>query len=130
MCSNHTCGVVLNDRPDSCLFIQFIKCPFVKFFINTELISSICSCPSVSSQILLFWDDHGLRPHLYDFFRSITLFTNTIWISWLLIMKLAECIALCCQFYHQQKVCVNKSSNCFSTSENRVRREFEIQYSL
>ena len=38
---------------------------------------------------------------IYEFFKSITLFTNSIWKSWLLITKLGACVALIPHLYHQ-----------------------------
>ena len=32
--------------------------------------------------------------HIYKFFKSLTLFTHSIWKSWLLVTKLGACVAL------------------------------------
>ena len=38
---------------------------------------------------------------IYEFFKSITLFTNSIWKPWLLITKLGACVALIHHLHHQ-----------------------------
>ena len=36
-----------------------------------------------------------------EFLTSITLFTNSMWKSWLLVTKLAPCVTFGCQFHHK-----------------------------
>ena len=46
---------------------------------------------------------------IYEFFKSITLFTNSMWKSWLLIAKVCACIALVHDLHHQLYIRVNKA---------------------
>ena len=62
---------------------------------------------------------------IYEFFKSIALFTNSTWKYWQLITKLGACVALVHHFHHQIFIHVNKSSYYFGTSKRSVRNKFE-----
>ena len=46
---------------------------------------------------------------IYEFFMSITLFINSMWKSWQLIMKLGACVAPVHHLHLQILICVNKA---------------------
>ena len=68
--------------------------------------------------------------NIYKFFKLVTLLTNSMENSRLLITKSVVCVALSYNLHHEQEIRVNKSSYCFSTSESSTRNEFEKKYSL
>ena len=66
--------------------------------------------PEISHfQMILAWISNT-----YKFFKSITIFTNTMWKSWLLKTKLGACVAL-----------IHRSTHCFGISKRTVRKKFE-----
>ena len=46
---------------------------------------------------------------IYEFFQSITLFTNSMWKSWLLLTKLRAGVALDRYLHYEQEIHVNKA---------------------
>ena len=62
---------------------------------------------------------------LYEFCKSITVFTNLMWKSWLLVTKLDACVAFGYHLCHEQLIRVNKSTNCLSTHDWNTGNEFE-----
>ena len=68
--------------------------------------------------------------HIYELFKSIKLFTNSIWKSWLLMTILDACVVLVHHLHHQLLIRVNKSTYYFGTSERGIRNEFENQCNL
>ena len=64
---------------------------------------------------------------IYELFKSITLFPNSMWKSWLLITKLGVRIALVHHLHHQLWISVNKRTYCFGTGKTSVKNEFENQ---
>ena len=63
---------------------------------------------------------------LYEFRQSITLFAHSIWKSWLLIMKLGACVALCYHLHHEHLTLVSQSMNCFRTTDRRTSNELRF----
>ena len=64
---------------------------------------------------------------IYEFFKSITLFKNSMRKSWLLVTKLGPNVALSCHLHPEQQIQVNKNTYSFDTSERSTKNEYENQ---
>ena len=81
--------------------------------------------PEISrSEIILTW-----MSDIYEYLKSVTLFTNSMWKSWLLITKLGVWVALIQHLLYQLQICVSKRCHCFGSSKKSVSHEFENRIS-